>query len=72
MIPKVTVKQAAKIMGKGQTFVREGLRRGILPFGSALQGEKRANFYIRPKAFCEYVGISMEELESNEGGEAVT
>lgn len=52
----ITIKQAAEIMGKCQQFVRVGLQRGLLPFGTAVKVHQRWNYYISPKLFYEYVG----------------
>ncbi|WP_312199359.1 hypothetical protein [Anaerospora hongkongensis] len=56
MAQKVTIKQASETMGKCQQFVRVGLQRGLLPFGTAVKVETRWNYYISPKLFYEYVG----------------
>ena len=56
MANQITVKQAAEIMGKCQQFVRIGLQRGLLPFGTAVKAEKRWSYYISPKLFYDYVG----------------
>ena len=34
---RVTVAEAAKILGKSQLWVREGLKQGRLPFGTAVR-----------------------------------
>lgn len=62
MPQQITIKQAAEIMGKCQQFVRVGLQRGLLPFGTAVKVHTRWNYYISPKLFWEYVGVM-------EGGE---
>lgn len=56
MLKTISVKQAAEIMGKGQQFIRIGLQRNLLPFGTAIKADKRWNYYISPKLFYEYVG----------------
>lgn len=58
MNKQITIKQAAKIMGKCEQFVRVGLQRGLLPFGTAVQirGDNRYTYYISPAKFWEYVG----------------
>ncbi len=61
MPEQISVKQAAEIMGKCQQFVRVGLQRGLLPFGTAVKAVTRWNYYISPKLFYEYVG----ELNKN-------
>ncbi len=62
---KITVAIAARLLEKQQQFVRIGLQRKLLPFGFALQqrpGAKR-DYFINPKNFADYLGISMKELE---------
>lgn len=56
----ITVKEAAKIMGKSQQFVRVGLQRGLLPFGTAFKMSNKYSYYISPKKFYEYVGYTPE------------
>ena len=58
----LSVIKAAEIMGKSQQFVRVGLQRGLLPFGTAVKMSSMWTYYISPKKFCEYVGISEQEL----------
>lgn len=52
---KISIAQAAKEMGKSQQFVRIGLRRGILPFGVAVQMSTRWSYHISPAKFYEYM-----------------
>ena len=35
-VKKISVKEAARCMGKSDQFVRIGLQRGLLPFGNAV------------------------------------
>ena len=56
MAKSISVKEAAKIMGKSEQFVRIGLRRGLLPFGQAIKMSSIYTYYISPKLFEEYVG----------------
>jgi len=53
----ISIKQAAEIMGKCQQFVRVGIQRGALPFGTAVKVKTQWNYYISPKLFYEYVGM---------------
>ena len=65
----VPVKEAARLMGKDQQFIRQGIIRGILPIGVAFKKtivdqkwneEKESSqydFYISPKLLWEYTGI---------------
>lgn len=58
----VPLEFAAKIMGKDVTFIREGLKRGILPFGCAFvkkDGGQNYDYYISPKLFYEYTGVNV-------------
>ena len=46
------VKEASRIMGKSDQFVRIGLQRNLLPFRTALQiSNKKYSCYISPKRF---------------------
>lgn len=57
-IKKISVKDAARCMGKSDQFVRIGLQRGLLPFGNAVPGTgNNWNYYINPAKFKDYVGI---------------
>ena len=58
----LSVIRAAEIMGKSQQFVRVGLQRGLLPFGTAVKMSSMWTYYISPKKFCEYVGIDEQLL----------
>ena len=65
----IPVKEAARLMGKDQQFIRQGIIRGILPIGNAFKKtiidpkwntEKESSqydFYISPRLFWEYTGI---------------
>jgi len=57
---RLTVKEAAEIMGVSQQFVRVGLQRGLLPFGTAIKLSSVYTYYISPQKFYEYVGIKKE------------
>lgn len=56
-VKKISVKEAARCMGKSDQFVRIGLQRGRLPFGNAVPGTgSKWIYYINPAKFREYVG----------------
>ena len=61
---KITVKQAAALLGKSELFVRECMRNGTLPIGTATQlpGSSRWAFSISPKLLADYLGCSVGEL----------
>ena len=64
---KITIKKAAEIMGKCQQFVRIGLQRGFLPFGTAfkIKNSTHYDYYISPKLFYDYIGRLGDQ--ANEG-----
>jgi len=63
----IPVKEVAKLMGKDQQFIRQGIIKGVLPIGTAFKKtivdnyeEKESSqydFYISPKLLWEYTGI---------------
>lgn len=65
----ISVKEVARLMGKDQQFIRQGIIKGILPIGVAFKKtivdskwnkEKEStqyDFYISPKLLWEYTGI---------------
>lgn len=58
----LTVKEAAKIMGKSEQFVRVGLQRKLLPFGVAINMSNKYSYYISPKQFYTFVGYPIDAL----------
>lgn len=68
---KITVKRAAELLGKGELFVREAIKQGILPIGTATQlpGTDRWNFSISPGALAEYLGCPVNALYGEESAE---
>lgn len=61
---RITTAAAAAVMGCDPLFVREMMRRDKLPIGIARKDEdsKRTTFFISPKLFAEYLGITVDEL----------
>ena len=59
----ISVAQAAKIMGKDQQYIRQGIIQGILPIGTAFkkQGSKQYDYYISPKLFYEFTGFKISD-----------
>ena len=54
---KVTVAEAARMLGKSSIFVREGIKRGVLPIGTAMQmpGSTKWSFHISPGKLEAYL-----------------
>lgn len=59
--PKITVSQAAELMGIDEQSLRVALQQKALPFGSAwkAEGSSKYTYYIYPKKFTEYTGIKL-------------
>lgn len=57
---RLTVKRAAELMGCTQQFIRVGLQRGILTFGTAIKMSSVWTYYISPQKFEEVTGIKVE------------
>lgn len=61
----LSVRRAAALMNKDESFIRIGLQRKLLPFGVAIQTKEakgrhdsgRWSYYISPKKFEEFTGI---------------
>jgi len=52
----MTVKEAAKLLGKSEQFVRIGLQRNILPFGTAVKMSSRFTYHISEPLLMKYLG----------------
>lgn len=50
------VKEAAKLLGKSEQFVRIGLQRGILPFGYAVKMSSKWTYHISEAKIYKYLG----------------
>jgi len=61
---KITIKQASLMMKKSPQFIRIGLQRQTLPFGSAVKLSERWSYYISPKLFYEFIGKEAKVNES--------
>lgn len=70
----ISIKKAAATMAKSEQFVRLGLQRQILPFGSAIKVSSKWTYYISPNKFYEYIGVESisdeKELAESKGVEA--
>lgn len=52
---RVTVKQASKMLGVSEQFIRIGLQQGVLPIGVAVKMSERHTYYISLKKLNEYI-----------------
>lgn len=66
MIKRIQPQLAAELMGKTPQFVRVGLQRGRLPFGTAVKLKEgrfsRYSYYISPAQFMSYTGYTEAEI----------
>ena len=64
----VPVKEVARLMGKDQQFIRQGIIKGVLPIGHAFKWKEEKessqyDFYISPRLLWEYTGIIYKQKE---------
>ena len=68
MISKIPVALAAAMMQKTEQFVRIGLQRNLLPFGTAVAGghgaRPRYSYYISPTKFMDFTGFSEDAIRA--------
>lgn len=62
---RMTVAEAASIMGVSKDYIRVGLQRGLLPFGTAVKMSGRYTYYISTNKFFEYIGITDFDRTTN-------
>ncbi|MCH5299019.1 MAG: helix-turn-helix transcriptional regulator [Ruminococcus sp.] len=57
---RITVQEAAELMGKSPQFVRVAMQHNALPIGTAVKiSGSKYTYYISPKLFTEYTGIKL-------------
>lgn len=65
---RLSVDEAAKIMGVSKPYIRIGLQRGLLPFGTAVKmSGNRYTYFISKNRFYEYLRIDKTEYFDNGG-----
>ncbi len=64
---RLSVKEAADLMGASEQFVRRGILSGKFGFayGVKEEGKKRATYWISAKKFTEETGIKIPEEEED-------
>lgn len=58
---KILTTEAAQILNTSPQFVREAMRQGKLPIGTAIKMSSRWSFQISPKLLAEYSGADVEK-----------
>ena len=53
----MSVAEAAELMGVSKDYIRIGLQRELLPFGTAIKMSNRYTYFISAKKFFEYLGV---------------
>lgn len=53
----MSVAEAAELMGVSKDYIRIGLQRGLLPFGTAVKMSNRYTYYISANQLFKYLGI---------------
>lgn len=56
-LKNVSIKDCAKVIGKGEEFVRVALQTGKAPFGFAVKNKSTFSYHISPKKLNEYMGV---------------
>lgn len=64
---RISVKEAARVMGVSEQFVRIGMQRGKLPIGQAVKMSSVWTYYISPKLFEQFVGAKKEPPAATSG-----
>lgn len=60
---RLTVNEAAKLMGADAQFIRIAMQRGHLQIGHAEMKSSVYTYYISTYKFAEYTGIPLSEIE---------
>lgn len=68
----MTVKEAAKVMGVTEQFIRLGLQQGRFPWGYAVKMKGRFSYYINSRRFMEHEEFDSKDINrhGNGGGDA--
>lgn len=56
---RITVKDAARMMGVSPQFIRIGMQRGLLPIGTAVKMSSVWTYYISEEKLKEYAGTAI-------------
>ena len=61
---RVSVKQAAYMLGVSEQYIRVGMQRGWLPIGSCVKMSSKWTYHISPHLLKQYIGITNETATS--------
>ncbi len=67
IIPRLSVMDAAQMMGINHQTVRKGLQQGVFPWGYGIHtSEHKWVYFINARRFAEIEGINVEGVTANE------
>lgn len=66
IIPRLSVMDAARMMGINHQTVRKGLQQGVFPWGYGIKTSEHWVYFINAKRFSEIEGINVEGVTANE------
>lgn len=69
---RVSVKQAASLLGVSEQYIRLGLQRGELPIGSCVKLSTKWTYHISPFLLQQYAGLKMPPVAATTDGEPLT
>lgn len=55
---RITVKQAASMLGVSEQYIRIGMQRGWLPIGSCVKMSSKWTYHISPYLLKQYIGTN--------------
>lgn len=64
---RVSVKEAASLLGVSQQFVRLGMQRGWLPIGSCVKISSKWTYHISPYLLEKYLGEAATSIKVQKG-----
>ena len=66
IIPRLSVMDAARMMGINHQTVRKGLQQGVFPWGYGIKTSEHWVYFINAKRFSEIEGVSVEGVSNEE------
>ena len=66
IIQRLSVMDAARMMGINHQTVRKGLQQGVFPWGYGIKTSEHWVYFINAKRFSEIEGVSVEGVDNEE------
>lgn len=66
IIQRLSVMDAARMMGINHQTVRKGLQQGVFPWGYGIKTSEHWVYFINAKRFSEIEGVSVEGVSNEE------